>query len=231
MASKAATAAVVRPSPRFAVNSVTVILTHQKRSRTSPASIQPLVSEMVFILFFLSPLPLIKNSKLICSFPRHLSETVAALQAFRKRHSDAQRISGQLHAQPTTVDLAHYRSVLKNKAIVDEAEKILRDFKPVVYDVKSHIKAIETFETKAVRISFYCPSRLLISTTLLDTHTHKTNLLFLSCCRIQIAKAKETEAKIDIELKDLQATLSNIQDARPFEDLTVRHSCAYSELT
>jgi hypothetical protein len=39
---------------------------------------------------------------------------------------------------------------------------------------------------------------------------------------MQIAKAKETEAKIDIELKDLQATLSNIQDARPFEDLTVR---------
>ena len=50
------------------------------------------------------------------------------------------------------MDLAHYRSVLKNKAIVDEAEKILRDFKPVAYDVKSHIKAIETFETKAVRI-------------------------------------------------------------------------------
>ena len=28
--------------------------------------------------------------------------------------------------------------------------------------------------------------------------------------------------QIDVELKDLQATLSNIQDARPFEDLTVR---------
>lgn len=81
-----------------------------------------------------------------------MSETVAALQAFRKRHSDAQRISGQLNAQPTTVDLAHYRSVLKNKAIVDEAEKILKNFKPVTYDVGSHVKAIETFETKAVRI-------------------------------------------------------------------------------
>ena len=39
---------------------------------------------------------------------------------------------------------------------------------------------------------------------------------------MQIAKAKETEAQIDVELKDLQATLANIQDARPFEDLTVR---------
>jgi hypothetical protein len=27
--------------------------------------------------------------------------------------------------------------------------------------------------------------------------------------------------KVDLELKDLQATLANIEDARPFEDLTV----------
>ncbi|KAI0939002.1 hypothetical protein AcV5_000534 [Taiwanofungus camphoratus] len=111
-------------------------------------------------------------------------ETVAALQAFRKRHSDAQRINAQYASQPTTVDLEHYRSVLKNKAVVDEAEKILRDFKPVTYDVSAHIKAIETFEAKAV------------------------------------AKAKETTQKIDIELKDLQATLANIEEARPFEDLS-----------
>lgn len=37
-----------------------------------------------------------------------------------------------------------------------------------------------------------------------------------------IAKAKETVEKVDVELKDLQATLANIEDARPFEDLTVR---------
>ncbi|KAA1466030.1 ATP synthase d subunit [Dentipellis sp. KUC8613] len=112
-------------------------------------------------------------------------ETVAALQAFRKRNADAQRIHAQLASQPKTVDTAHYRSILKNKAVVDEAEKILREFKPVSYDVSAHIKAIETFETKAV------------------------------------AKAKETEAKIDVELKDLQATLANIEEARPFDDLTV----------
>ncbi|KAI0662932.1 ATP synthase d subunit [Cubamyces menziesii] len=111
-------------------------------------------------------------------------ETVAALQAFRKRHADAQRIHSQLASQPTTVDLEHYRSVLRNKAVVDEAEKILREFKPVTYDVNAHIKAIETFEAKAV------------------------------------AKAKETTEKIDAELKDLQATLANIEEARPFEDLT-----------
>ena len=81
------------------------------------------------------------------------TETIASLQAFRKRHADAQRIQAQLASQPTTVDLEHYRSVLRNKAVVDEAEKILRDFKPVTYDVNAHIKAIETFEAKAVSVA------------------------------------------------------------------------------
>jgi hypothetical protein len=40
--------------------------------------------------------------------------------------------------------------------------------------------------------------------------------------RIQVAKAQETERHIEQELKELQATLANIEDARPFEDLTVR---------
>ena len=56
---------------------------------------------------------------------------------------DAQRISGQLNAQPMTIDLAHYRSVLKNKGILDEAEKILHEFKPITYDVSMHVKAID----------------------------------------------------------------------------------------
>ncbi|KAF8897140.1 ATP synthase d subunit [Infundibulicybe gibba] len=111
-------------------------------------------------------------------------ETIASLQAFRKRHSEAQRLSNHYAGQPTTVDTAHYRSVLKNTAIVDEAEKLLRDFKPITYDVNAHVKAIETFESKAV------------------------------------AKAKETEEKIDIELSELQTTLSNIESARPFDQLT-----------
>ena len=91
------------------------------------------------------------------------AETIAALQAFRKRHADAQRIHSQLSAQPTTVDLAHYRSVLKNKAVVDEAEKLLKDFKPVTYDVSAHIKAIEAFEAKAVRAAFLLASVLISS--------------------------------------------------------------------
>ncbi|KAF8743851.1 hypothetical protein AX14_000252 [Amanita brunnescens Koide BX004] len=111
-------------------------------------------------------------------------ETIAALQAFRKRHTDAARLQAQYASQPTTVDFAHYRSVLKNKAIVDEAEKLLKDFNPVTYDAGAHIKAIETFEAKAV------------------------------------ASAKETEQKIDAELQILQRTLADIEEARPFDQLT-----------
>jgi len=114
-----------------------------------------------------------------------LLETIASLQAFRKRHSDAQRLQNQYSSQPTTVDIAQYRSVIRNQAIVDEAEKILKDFKPVTYDVKAHVQAIEAFEAKA------------------------------------ILQAQAMEEKIDVEIKELQATLANIEEARPFDELTV----------
>jgi hypothetical protein len=42
---------------------------------------------------------------------------------------------------------------LKNKAIVDEAEKLLKDFRPVTYDANAHVNAIESFEEKAVSIT------------------------------------------------------------------------------
>jgi len=77
-------------------------------------------------------------------------ETASSLQAFRKRHTDALRMRSQLASQPTTLDFEHYRSVLKNKDIVAEAEKILKDFKPITYDVSAQVKAIEAFEEKAV---------------------------------------------------------------------------------
>ena len=132
------------------------------------------------------------------------AETIAALQAFRKRHSEAKRLHAHNASLPTTVDFAHYRSVLKNKAIVDDAEKLFNEFNPVTYDVGAHIKAIEAFETKAVGFTvLYAPT---------NTCIHQT----------QVAKAQETEQHIEEELKNLQATLANIEEARPFEDLTVR---------
>ena len=39
---------------------------------------------------------------------------------------------------------------------------------------------------------------------------------------IQVSDAESTVQKVDEELAKLQATLDNIKQARPFEDLTVR---------
>lgn len=36
-----------------------------------------------------------------------------------------------------------------------------------------------------------------------------------------IKNAEETKGRVDMELKDLEKTLKNIEEARPFEDLTV----------
>ncbi|CAI6262342.1 unnamed protein product [Periconia digitata] len=78
-------------------------------------------------------------------------QTAAALQAFKKRNDDARRKLTVLQEQPQTVDFAHYRSVLKNTAIVDEIEKSFSSFKPQTYDVGRQIKAIETFEAQALK--------------------------------------------------------------------------------
>ncbi|EOD45007.1 putative atp synthase d mitochondrial protein [Neofusicoccum parvum UCRNP2] len=111
--------------------------------------------------------------------------TANSLAAFKKRNDDARRKVQQLSEQPTTVDFSHYRSVLKNTAIVDQIEKEFSAFKPATYDVNRQIKAIEAFEAQAVK------------------------------------SAEETKGAIDAELRDLEKTLKNISEARPFEDLTV----------
>ncbi|CAO1617396.1 unnamed protein product [Sympodiomycopsis kandeliae] len=110
--------------------------------------------------------------------------TTAQLQAFRKRSDEARRALAVLQEQKTDVDFSHYRNVLKNQAVIDQAEKIVKEFKPVNYDVNAQIKAIDAFEGKATE------------------------------------QAKATEQKIATELKDLKATLDNIQSARPFDQLT-----------
>ena len=111
--------------------------------------------------------------------------TAQALQTFKKRNDDARRKVQILSEQPQTVDFSHYRSVLKNQAIVDDIEKQFSAFAVKKYDVNRQIKAIEAYEAQAVK------------------------------------SAEETKGKVDAELKDLEATLKNIESARPFEDLTV----------
>lgn len=55
----------------------------------------------------------------------------------------------------------------------------------MTYDVGRQIKAIEAFETQAVK------------------------------------NAEKTKGRVDFELQHLEATLKNIEEARPWEDLTV----------
>ncbi|RKF56916.1 ATP synthase subunit d, mitochondrial [Golovinomyces cichoracearum] len=112
-------------------------------------------------------------------------QTAAALQAFKKRNEDARRRVQLLSEQPQKVDFAHYRSILKNQAVVQEIERQVNSFKPATYDVAKQIKAIEAFEVEAVK------------------------------------NAEKTKGRVDIEIKDLEKTLKNIEEARPFEDLTV----------
>ncbi len=112
-------------------------------------------------------------------------QTAASLQAFKQRNENARRRVQALSGQPTTVDFARYRGLLKNRAVVDEIERRFRDFKPAAYDVQRQLKAIDAFEVEAVR------------------------------------NAQAAKQKVDLELKDLEATLTNIETARPFDELTV----------
>lgn len=111
--------------------------------------------------------------------------TANALMAFKKRNDDARRKVQQLSEHPQSVDFSHYRSTLKNTAVIDEIERSFKQFKPATYDVERQVKAIEAFEQQAVK------------------------------------SAEETKGLVDQELKDLDMTLKNIEEARPFEDLTV----------
>lgn len=138
--------------------------------------------------------------------------------------------------------------MLKNKAIVEEGEKLLKNFKPVDYDLGAQIKAISAFEGKAVsptplyrlqraqarerRGLGVCGGpgrgrRALARSARPPSHarTHTTTgnadtaLPF-----VQVSSAAEAAKKIESELAGLNSTLKNIEDARPFDQLTVSRS-------
>lgn len=77
-------------------------------------------------------------------------KTAASLTAFKKRNDEARRAIVELKAQPTEVDFSHYKSVLKNQAIVSEIEKHVSSYKPVKIDLSKQLKSIESFESKAI---------------------------------------------------------------------------------
>jgi hypothetical protein len=77
--------------------------------------------------------------------------TATALSNFKKRNDDARRRLQVLQDQPTTIDFAYYRSILKNTVVIDEIEQYYKSFTPKTYDVSKQIKAIEAFEQVAVK--------------------------------------------------------------------------------
>ncbi|PGH12775.1 ATP synthase subunit D, mitochondrial [Polytolypa hystricis UAMH7299] len=78
-------------------------------------------------------------------------QTAASLQSFKKRNDDARRKVQVLSETPQSVDFEHYRSVLKNQAVINEIEAHFKAFQPATFDVNRQLKAIEAFEAQAVK--------------------------------------------------------------------------------
>ncbi len=112
-------------------------------------------------------------------------DTMASLNAFRRRHADLQKTLTELKEQDKPLDFSSYRSVLKNTKVIDNAEKAFKNFKPVSYDLSEQIKVIEQAHVTAVK------------------------------------EAKATEEQVKTEIAELNVLLSNIDQARPLEELTV----------
>jgi F-type H+-transporting ATPase subunit d len=81
-------------------------------------------------------------------------ETLAALNVFRRRHADLSKTLADLKEQDVAIDFAHYRSVLKNQKVVNNAESSLKTFKAVNYDLEGQLKLIQQHEAKAVTLFF-----------------------------------------------------------------------------
>merc|ERR1712000_227668 len=58
--------------------------------------------------------------------------------------------------------------------------------------------------------------------TTVDFAAYRSQLKAIDAFEVEAVKnAEQTKTAVDLELKDLAATLKNIESARPFEDLTV----------
>ncbi|KAJ3247157.1 ATP synthase d subunit [Chytriomyces hyalinus] len=77
-------------------------------------------------------------------------DTVASVNAFRRRHADLVKQISELREQSTTINFEGYRSILSNKKVVNDAEKAFSAFRPASYDLKEQMRVIEAQEAKAV---------------------------------------------------------------------------------
>ena len=49
-----------------------------------------------------------------------------------------------------TIDMTHYKNILRDQTAVSQVEKVLGEFKPVDYDLGKWNGVVEAFEGKAV---------------------------------------------------------------------------------
>ncbi|TPX38592.1 hypothetical protein SeMB42_g06646 [Synchytrium endobioticum] len=113
-------------------------------------------------------------------------ETVAALNAFRRRHADLTKQVQEFREQQISIDFGSYQKVLQNKKVVADAERAFTKFSPATIDLSDIIRKIETQESAAV------------------------------------AQAEKTVQSLHGELNELNDLLTNIETARPVEQLTVQ---------
>ena len=81
-------------------------------------------------------------------------ETLGALNAFRRQHSDLAKKLQDLRDLPTSLDLSPYQAALSNAKVLHEASKTLSAFKPASYNLKDRLDFIQKQESKAVYFPF-----------------------------------------------------------------------------
>ncbi len=79
------------------------------------------------------------------------AQTVTALQTFRKRFEDMERVVSNLQSARLKVDFDAYRRELADPAVVDRAERAFGAFKPRTLDTKNQLDVIRAYEARAVR--------------------------------------------------------------------------------
>jgi len=101
-------------------------------------------------------------------------QTAAQLQAFKKRNENARRKVAVFQDTPQGIDFAHYRSILKNQAVIDEVEASYKSFKPKAYDVSKTLSAISNFEAVAIKNAETTKSK--VDAELADLNMTLTNI-------------------------------------------------------
>ncbi|KAJ3201715.1 ATP synthase d subunit [Clydaea vesicula] len=77
-------------------------------------------------------------------------DTLAAVSNFRRRHMELAKQLQDLKEQNRPIDFSFYKNTLKNKTVVENAEKAFAAFKPSTFDLSKQNDIIRDQEAKAI---------------------------------------------------------------------------------